>query len=116
MSYCIFSCNDFQSNIYCYSDVNGGITIHVATNRVMGDIPKCSHLFEKESLDQYFEMHNKQMEWLKTAERQDIGLEFDGQDFNVDTPQEAFDLLTKLRETGYNVPQHAIDSLEEDIA
>ena len=51
MSYCRFSSEDFSSDVYCYADCSGGFTTHVASNRIIGDIPKSEHLFIKNKLD-----------------------------------------------------------------
>ena len=110
MSYCRWSSDDWSSDIYCYESCNGGWDIHVASNRIIGDIPKSGHLFGKD-MDAYMKIHRKQMKFLETAEHKDIGLEYDGEIFNESTPLLAAQRLIELRETGYIVPQYAIDAL-----
>jgi hypothetical protein len=36
-------------------------------------------------------------------------------EWTLDTAQEAIDLLLKLREEGFNVPEYAIEGLKEDL-
>jgi hypothetical protein len=47
MSYCRWSSNDFQCDVYVYEDVAGGWTTHVACNRVVYSEP----LREEDGLD-----------------------------------------------------------------
>lgn len=47
MSYCRFSSNNFNCDAYIYEDVNGGWTIHLVANRVIGDIPKLPKFTKK---------------------------------------------------------------------
>lgn len=47
MSYCRWSCDDFECDLYCYSDVSGGWTIHVAANRHVGKAPSVASAFDK---------------------------------------------------------------------
>src|SRR5687767_6611694 len=39
MSYCRWSTDDFQCDLYCYEDVSGGFTTHVAGRRKIWDAP-----------------------------------------------------------------------------
>ena len=114
MSYCRFSSDDFNSDVYCYEAVTGGFVIHVAHCRVVGDIPKAQHLLAKETMEEFFVAHRTQLNFLETAEREPIGLEYDGETFVEDGPQEAADRLESLLEAGYQVPQYAIDALREE--
>lgn len=116
MSYCRFSTDDFQCDVYCYEDVYGGFTTHVAVRRSIIDrssLPPKVPL-SKDTVDQYLERHQKLMELLKDCEREPIGLPYDGQSFNDPTPLEAAERLEMLQEAGYNVPQYAIDALREE--
>ena len=114
MSYCRFSSDDFQCNAYCYEDVNGGWTTHVASRKLVAPPPTVPNFFTVQ-LDVYFAAHQKQMDWLKTdAQYEDIGLEHDGETFNDPTPMEAAKRLEHLQQLGYHVPQYAIDMLKEE--
>lgn len=35
MSYCRWSSNDFQCDLYCYEDINGGWTTHIAGSKLI---------------------------------------------------------------------------------
>ncbi len=115
MSYCRFSSDDWQCDVYVYADVAGGWTTHVARNRPVfkGPLPDPIPL-ESSNIREWMERDSKVMAMLDDAEHQNIGLDFDGQSFNHETAKECADNLEALREAGYNVPQYAIDSLRED--
>lgn len=111
MSYCRWSSDDFQCDVYCYEHVHGGWVTHVAGRRRVfteplpppapeGDvrawIERCMKVTKMES------------------EHVDIGLPYDGETFSTDTPGEMADVLERLGSVGYNVPGYAIESLKEE--
>ena len=50
MSYCRWSTDNFKCDLYCYEDVNGGFTTHVASNR-----PSPPYPYEG-SYDEFFKL------------------------------------------------------------
>jgi len=73
MSYCRWSTDDFQCDLYCYGDCSGGFTTHVACNKVIFKEPlpePAKELFSKEWLARY----NYVMHMVDEAER--IPLDF----------------------------------------
>jgi len=117
MSYCRWSTNDFQCDVYVYEDVAGGWTTHVANNRVKYAEPLPPHVpFDGENMDAWLERHNKVMEMVHNATRVPIGGPSDGQTFNDATPGKCAGWLEVLRSEGYIVPQYAIDTLKEEEA
>jgi hypothetical protein len=54
------------------------------------------------------------MAWVEKAERKPIGLPHDGETFDDPTASDAADRLQMLKDSGYNVPQYAIDALREE--
>jgi len=117
VSYCRFSSEDFQCDVYCYEDVSGGWTTHVATNRPVldGTLPP-PIMLAPENIKEWMARHEKVMEWVSKAERKQIGLPHDGESFNDPTAGEAADRLQTLKDLGYMVPQYAIDDLREEQA
>ena len=109
MSYCRWSSDDWQCDVYCYEDCRGGWTTHVAELRhtFAETLPEKIEFGE----DGYWERDRKVMQMVDTAELVPIGLPHDGETFNDPTAQDAADRLMMLREVGYNVPQYAIDTL-----
>ena len=115
MSYCRFSSDDWQCDVYVYADCNGGWTTHVAGRRPVfkEKLPDPIPL-ESSNIREWMERDRKVFKMLDDAEMVGIGFEHDGESFNHDTPGECADWLKELSEMGYNVPQYAIDSLRED--
>lgn len=110
MSYCRFSSDDFKCDVYVYSDVSGGYTIHVAGNKILGDIPHVPRPGDpswKESL-------HKQRRFLNKAKHAPIGLSRDGTSYWSIELDECIETLKSLKEEGYNVPDYAIEALEEE--
>ncbi len=115
MAYCRFSSDDFQCDVYCYEDVSGGWTTHVASKRVVFSEPLPAEVpFDEDHLQQWLERHQKIMNLLETATREPITLPHAGDTFNDPTAGAAADTLIALRMLGYNVPQYAIDTLLEE--
>lgn len=112
MSYCRWSSDDFQCDVYVYEDVSGGFTTHVASNRLVYAEPLPAHVpFDADNMDAWMERHGKVNAMADRADRVDIGLPHDGESFNDDTASECADRLESLRSLGYIVPQYAIDAL-----
>ena len=115
MSYCRWSSDDFQCDIYCYESVHGGYVTDIASNRpVLPDDMPPQVAFDQDNLTAYIDRHAAVMRILDTAERRPIGLPLDGESFTDDTPAEAAERLQGLKDMGYNVPQYAIDELREE--
>ena len=90
--------------------------IHVAAQKLDGEIPK-KPPFTKENIANgtWIEAHRAQMKALESVSRKPIGLPYDGKTIQLETHQEALDKLMELREVGYQVPDHAIQALKDDI-
>ena len=118
MSYCRWSSNNWDCDLYCYADSGGGYTTHVAENRIVGEVPKEPPIRQgmtDAEWDEYFKAHRKQMDWLKTAKHKHIGLPCDGQSFNDETLEEFLDRVTMLRDAGYHVPPWLIDDIRQEM-
>lgn len=116
MSYCRWSSDDWTCDVYVYEG-SCGFVIHVAGNRVCGDIPRTPELTtDPASIEAYVAAHQAQMKFLETCQRQPIGLPFAGESLSAESAGECADELEKLRTLGYNVPQYAIDNLREEQA
>lgn len=116
MSYCRFSSDDFQCDVYCYEDRAGGFTTHVAGSRLVidGNLPPPVP-FDRDNIEGFVQRTIDLGRWVETAKRVNIGLPYDGVSFNDPDERSAADRLIMLREAGYNVPQYAIDALIDEI-
>lgn len=115
MSYCRWSCENHKSDVYVYGDVAGGVTCHVAGNKVVGEAPPVPNLLTV-PIDEFVAAHKAQMAWLETAERAPLGLPHDGETFNEPDELAMVERLLALRALGYHVPEFAIEGLREDAA
>lgn len=117
MSYCRWSNDDFQCDVYCYEDVNGGFTTHVAECRPVldGTLPPPVP-FDPIRVEDWLARHEKVLAWARDAQSVKIGLPHDGETFNDPDAASTADRLQMLKEAGYNVPQYAIDSLRLEAA
>lgn len=115
MSYCRFSSDDYQCDAYVYEDGMGVFNIHLANNRVVGDIPKMPSLTECTS-DEFLKAYKKQMKFMNTALSEPIILKYHGETFRTDTARECAEALIRFAKIGYHIPPYAIRTLlEEDM-
>lgn len=116
MSYCRWSSDQFQCDVYVYEDCSGGWTTHVAGRRSKWKSPKfpwrAHGKWYWSVVWRWYSVRNRL--WSRFRTLHDIGLKYDGDSFNHDTPSECAEHLIHLRVTGYNVPQYAIESLFEE--
>jgi hypothetical protein len=113
MSYCRWSSDDWQCDVYVYEGC--GFVTHVARSRVLGAIPPTPPMRNDPAWPREFLLaHRAQMAFLATCERAFITLPHAGESFHDDTPGACADRLEMLRALGYNVPQYAIDELRAD--
>lgn len=124
MSYCRWSTDRFACDLYCYADVRGGYTTHVAGNRIVGDCPPdMFELMADAARDGKEVDHSALMEaeWKKDAfldncERVDIDLPHAGETFN-DPDLTSFRVrLVMLREAGYRFPDSVLAEIDEEMA
>ena len=109
MSYCRFSSDNWNSDIYCYQTVDG-YTIHVASNRYDREITPLDESTEDKLLKSY----RQQREDINKAKKVNIELDGAGESYYLSTPQETVDKLKELKSKGFRVPDFAIKALEDE--
>lgn len=124
MSYCRWSSDSFRCDIYCYADIGGGWTIHVAgRRRIMPDDLR-DPLFQPgvwgndmstEKIAKLMEGHNKFNEELDKCEFEEIKTPSAGLSFSLSTLEETIEKMKELKAEGLNVPDYAIEELEEEL-
>jgi hypothetical protein len=141
VSYCRWSSDFGECDVYVYADVRGGWTTHVAGRRlkhrvpdeiraIAADDPVAAHMAEtawRESLpcDEIpcttvdpVTRKAKPGIYRTPKDSEYLNLReispLAGQSFNDLTPGDCADRLELLRAAGFNVPQHAIDELREE--
>ena len=116
MSYCRWSSDNWRCDVYVYESCHGGFDIHVAGNRVVGEIPRADlELLLRGNAKAYSELHKAQMEFLENAERKDIGLQYDGESYNEPDLEHLLRRLSILKKEGYNVPEYVFDTIEKEM-
>jgi len=115
MSYCRFSTNDFQCDVYVYEDCVGGWTTHVASNRIVPCKPLPPVInFSMDNADEWLVRYQNVQDIIRNSVRESIYNPYAGKFYNDDTPGECADRLEMLRKEGFRVPQSAIDALREE--
>lgn len=119
MSYCRWSSDDYNCDLYCYEDVRGGFTTHVANTRIVGDVPKLawpkSSPATEEEIAEFLKSNKIQREFFDDCKREKITLPYAGETFN-DSDLESFrDRLLMLREVGYRFSDGVLEAIEEDM-
>ena len=115
MSYCRFSSDDWKSDVYCYADVGGGYTTHVAGNRTKINAPEIPDSLLESDPKKWLKLHKKQMKFLEIAEREDINLPHAGETFNDPDLKSFQERLLELKNIGYYVPDYATERIKEEI-
>lgn len=118
MSYCRWSTDNFRCDVYCYADVSGGYTTHVAGNRLVGQ-PDEPALPEpgsgNEAWDGWSTAYNEWLRGIDSCKREAITLPHAGESFNDGTLEEFRDRLKGLRDLGYQIPDFVFAVIEEEI-
>jgi hypothetical protein len=116
MSYCRFSSNDYQCDVYVFASANG-YTTHVAASRVVFARPLPPPVvFSEANIDAWVGREFEVNSIVEISGRKPLTLPLAGRSFDDESASVCADRLEKLRSLGYRVPQHAIDSLREDAA
>lgn len=120
MSYCRWSTDDFQCDVYAYESVDGGFVVHVAGMRIVFAEPlppdSDTQWTDPASIAAFLQRHQMVVEIVDRSERVPIGLPCDGDTFREPDASACADRLEQLRSMGYLVPQFAIDALREEAA
>lgn len=112
MSYCRWSCDDFRCDIYAYES-NDGYEIHVAGNRIVGDIPHVPFILDVDA-DEWRAAYQAQHDFLATAQREPITLPHAGESFCESDLEDLAARLIMLRELGYRFPDHVLETIAEE--
>ncbi len=111
MSYCRFSTSDFACMLYCYANVHGGYTTHVAANKVIFKEPLPPEVELKEgNYEAYAARMAKIHQMIDEGERVPIGLPYDGETFH-DTLDGFKKRVKELVALGYVVPQECLENI-----
>lgn len=112
MSYCRWSSDNWKSDIYAYES-DYGYEIHVAGNRIVGDVPPVDYMADIETVKRQYAAYSA---FMDGAERVPINLPHAGESFTCGDLEDFAWRLRLLREVGYHVPDYVFEEIAEEIA
>ena len=118
MSYCRWSTDGFRCDLYCYEDVAGGYTTHVAENRLVNPPPEIAWPGQDADAKAWIEftrMYNEAIQKAIKGQYEAIALPHAGERFNDPTLQEFKDRLLYLRGLGYRFPDEVLSEIDEEL-
>ncbi len=112
MSYCRWSSDGFQCDVYVY-ETCGGYAVHVARNRR----PRRVCDLDVSSLEAFQRTHEQQLAELNAEDNEPvpIGGSCDGKSFSMPDVVDTYRLLCELRLRGYKVPEYALEALLAEL-
>lgn len=113
MSYCRWSTDDFQCDLYCYESDEGFIT-HVAGQRIKYKTPLPPPVDESD-FNALLKRHETVLGMLDNAERAPIGLPYDSKTFCDHDLPSFLERVKMLKKIGYNVPDYLIPMIIKEI-
>ncbi len=113
MSYCRWSTDDFQSDVYVYES-DWGFVIHVASARRVFNEPLPPQVDLHEDIDGWLKRHNKVTQMCETATMVPLELEGAGETYTYRDPREAATKLRELKAAGFYVPEGVPEELEAE--
>lgn len=114
MSYCRFSTDDFQCDVYVYEASTGGYQVYVASNRTDLIEPLPPPITLAGGVRLWLERYAKVQDIRRRSPSRPIGLSRDGESFNPQAPGETAELLRSLRDEGYRIPAEVIEALRAE--
>lgn len=122
MSLCRWSTDDFNCDLYVYNSGNDQYTIHVAGNRVVGNVPKITSDYmdagdpkDMVRCKEWISQYDAQINWLINCERENITLKYAGESFTL-SGEMAIAKLHELKALGYKFPNYVITDIEDELA
>jgi len=118
MSWCRFSTiceNNKSADIYLYEDVAGGVTVHLASKRRLNEelAPRMPNLSDVTPAEWIMANHKRE-DWLgDNAPFVEIYLPYAGKTHNFTKKEKLLKFLDKLKELGYNFPEHVFEIANE---
>ena len=119
MSYCRWSSMNWTCDLYCYADITGGWTTHIAPRRRVEAVPEDRQedfIARKISLDEYTDRHHQQMVALEQIPFEPLRLPHAGETFHDATLAEFKRRVLDLRRLGYRFPDEVIDQIDAELA
>jgi len=112
MSYCRWSSDDFQCDLYCYEAVGGGYITHVASMRyVIKELPPPIKFGD----ERWAARHDIVMRIVENSELVPIGLPCDGEHYEDETLEEFRDRIAGLIAMGYRAHSRVLETIDAEL-
>src|SRR5262249_18121889 len=118
MSYCRWSSMNWTCDLYCYADIAGGWTTHVAPRRRIEAVPEAGQedfSARKISRDEYTHLPRQQMIALERIPSEPLRLPHAGETFHDSSLAEFKHRLLELRQLGYRFPDEVMDQIDAEL-
>jgi len=115
MSYCRWSTDDFQCDLYCYESVDDNFTTHVAGRKRIFREPLPPLVDSEKDLKGWCERQVKVMQMCDNCDFVDIELPHVGESFYDPDLQSFLDRLLMLKGLGYRFPDSIIEEVREEL-
>jgi hypothetical protein len=110
---------NWTCDLYCYADITGGWTTHVAPRRRIEAVPEDRQLdfiAGRISLAEYRELHRQRMLAVERIRFEPLRLPHAGESFRDSTLVDFRRRLLELRRLGYRFPDEVINQIDAELA
>jgi hypothetical protein len=116
MSYCRWSSNNWNCDVYCYEHVDNCYATHIAGRKREGieNITKLPPI-DIGNFDAWHIAKEKQNSELENYPLVEIGLPYDGESFYDPTLEDMRERLIELKNLGYAVPDFVFNEIEDEL-
>ena len=122
MSYCRWSSDNWRCELYCYEDISGGYTTHVAGRKRIGletlppnPLVELIENAEGEIKDGWNDRYRTHHDALMALPLEDITLPHAGETFNDPDLASFKERLLWLRSLGYSFPDYVLATIDEEM-
>jgi len=113
VSFCRWSSDDFQCDLYVYGAEGDVVSINVAGRKHVLKEPLPPEISYDDDPGGWFARHNEVMRVVGDADMEPIGLDCDGETYSL-PPEEAADKVRELIAMGYRCDPAVPDEIEAD--
>jgi hypothetical protein len=110
---------NWTCDLYCYADITGGWTIHVAPRRRTDAVPEDREddfIAGKVSMAEYTKLRRLQIFALERIPFEPLRLPHAGETFRDATLADFKHRLLELRQLGYRFPDDVFDQIDAELA
>ena len=116
MSYCRWSSNNWNCDVYCYEHVDNCFATHIAGRKREGieNITKLPPI-TVDGFDEWWQAKENQNDELENYPLVEIGLPYDGETFYDPTLEVMRERLVELKDLGYAVPDFVFNEIDDEL-